>query len=260
MKRIITALIASGLVSMSIPASSLAAVPLRNPWWGGYLEQAKPGTSFDAAETAFIVPKIDCAHTPKHGSDGTAIWAGLDGAGIAQQSKRGGTVEQAGVWLSCMPGVRRYRAFVEMFPQGPVFLPNPVQAGDYIEAVSHYTGGGHYQLDVVDAVGNRGLWQQFRTGTCNPRCLNETSEVIVERVQPARYAAKFDGRVRLFLEGFIGQQPAFPGDTSLYLTHKVSAYRGNALLTSPGPFIVGGATDGGAIGRLDVFYEGIANS
>jgi hypothetical protein len=90
--------------------------------------------------SSWAQPAVSCGGTDTF-SD---FWAGLDGDGTP-------TVEQTGTEADCDQGTASYQGWYEIFPNAPVFYPDPVQPGDDMSASVVADGNGIFTLTLRDA-------------------------------------------------------------------------------------------------------------
>ncbi len=171
-------LVASGSRMFAPPVTSLqtsggahAAISSRATTatdnWGGYVASGGNG-SFSQAQATFTVPTI-VACAPAENSS-SVFWVGLDGWNTS-------TVEQAGVAADCNGGVPQYYAWWEDVPlNSGIFTTVSVSSGDLIRASVVHQGGGHYQLQVVDATSNT----SGTTTAWEPGATDSSGECIAE--------------------------------------------------------------------------------
>lgn len=104
--------------------------------WGGYVAIRTAGT-FTKASASWKVAKVTC-----NGSGLFAPWVGIDGDGSS-------TVEQTGVQTECNGTTPEYSAWYEMYPQSPVYYPDPISLGDKFNA-SVTANGTQFTLKITD--------------------------------------------------------------------------------------------------------------
>ncbi|MFI9274886.1 G1 family glutamic endopeptidase [Kitasatospora sp. NPDC052896] len=132
-----------------------------NEIWGGYSDT--DGT-FTSVSADWNVPSLDCTTTP---SSAVSPWVGLDGY-------YSGTVEQIGLDQDCGHGKAEYHPWVEMYPAGPTYFTDTIQAGDAIKASVNVTGT-NFTLTESDTT--QGWSKTFHeTGTADL----SSAEVILE--------------------------------------------------------------------------------
>ena len=135
------AVMAPGLAAASPVAPGTLGISIVSPIASGYAAVPKPGgADFIHVESAYQVPKVNCAMTP----NGVAqTRAGLDG--ISDN-----TVERVGISEACKNGAPSYTAWYQMFPAMaapvPTFHPAP---GDQVMA-SVRVDAGLYTLSIQD--------------------------------------------------------------------------------------------------------------
>jgi hypothetical protein len=103
--------------------------------WGGYVAH---GETFTKATASWTIADVDCV--TQH--DLYAPWVGIDGDGTQ-------TVEQTGVATDCYGGVPHHQAWYEMYPQPPVYYPDPVSTGDKFKATV-VASGNTFTLTITD--------------------------------------------------------------------------------------------------------------
>ena len=122
------------------PASGATAVTnVASENWAGYAATGAAG-SFTSVSSSWPQPAVGCGATATFSS----FWVGLDGDGTP-------TVEQTGTEADCTHGAASYQGWYEIFPNAPVFLPNPVQPGDAMSASVVSSGSGTFTLTLSDA-------------------------------------------------------------------------------------------------------------
>jgi Peptidase A4 family len=122
------------------PASGFAAVTdVASENWAGYAATGAAG-SFTSVSSSWAQPAVSCGGTDTF----SAFWAGLDGDGTP-------TVEQTGTEADCDGGTASYQGWYEIFPNAPVFYPDPVQPGDDMSASVVADGDGIFTLTLSDA-------------------------------------------------------------------------------------------------------------
>jgi len=122
------------------PARGFAAVTnVASENWAGYAATGAAG-SFTSVSSSWAQPAVSCGGTDTF----AAFWAGLDGDGTP-------TVEQTGTEADCDQGTASYQGWYEIFPNAPVFYPDPVQPGDDMSAAVVADGNGIFTLTLRDA-------------------------------------------------------------------------------------------------------------
>ncbi|GEM_PF-6874989 len=136
-----------------LPAAALTPQPPPFPAafttvqnWAGYLAATDLTTPRTGAVTdvagQWTVPAVDCSSTP----DATvAVWVGMGGAFSASS-----TIQQAGTASTCIHGQAGYYAWLQLYPNDPVTLAMPIQAGDQVAAEVKYLGGSQFQFTLQD--------------------------------------------------------------------------------------------------------------
>jgi Peptidase A4 family len=123
-----------------VPAGAPAAGPDEvSANWSGYAAAGAAG-SFTSVSAAWAQPAVTCGSADTFSS----FWAGLDGDGTP-------TVEQTGTEADCSGGAATYQGWYEIFPNAPVFYPDPVQPGDAMSASVTAGAGGTFTLTLSDA-------------------------------------------------------------------------------------------------------------
>jgi hypothetical protein len=147
------------------PASGVAAVTdVTSENWAGYAATGAAG-SFTSVSASWAQPAVSCGGTDTF----SAFWAGLDGDGTP-------TVEQTGTEADCNQGTASYQGWYEIFPNAPVFYPDPVQPGDGMSASVLADGNGIFTLTLRDATQG---WTQA-TQQAGPGAQLGSAEVIAE--------------------------------------------------------------------------------
>jgi len=118
-------------------AAAMTSVTSAN--WAGYAVTGAAG-SFASVSSSWAQPAVTCGAA----STFSSFWVGLDGDGTP-------TVEQTGTEADCSQGAASYQGWYEIFPNPPVFFPNPVQPGDAMSASVVSDGGGTFTLTLSDA-------------------------------------------------------------------------------------------------------------
>jgi hypothetical protein len=129
--------------------------------WGGYVAT---GSGFRSIVGSWVEPAVTC--TSKNNL--FAPWVGIDGYGSE-------TVEQTGAQVSCSTGQPVYSAWYEMYPANPVYLNDPVAAGDSFTGTVTTTGNGSYKITLTD---NTQGWTYNTTKRLNAE--NVSAEAIIE--------------------------------------------------------------------------------
>ncbi len=132
--------------------------------WAGYAATGMAG-SLTSVSSSWAQPAVTCGATDTFSS----FWVGLDGDGTP-------TVEQTGTEADCAGGAASYQGWYEIFPNAPVFFPNPVQPGDAMSASVVSDGDGTFTLTLTD--GTQG-WTQT-TEQAEPDAQLGSAEVIAE--------------------------------------------------------------------------------
>ena len=147
------------------PASGVATVTeVASQNWAGYAATGAAG-SFTSVSSSWAQPAVSCGGTDTF----AAFWAGLDGDGTP-------TVEQTGTEADCDGGTASYQGWYEIFPNAPVFYPDPVQPGDDMSASVVADGNGTFTLTLRDATQG---WTQA-TQQAEPDAQLGSAEVIAE--------------------------------------------------------------------------------
>ena len=147
------------------PAGGVAAVTdVASENWAGYAATGAAG-SFTSVSSSWAQPAVNCGGTDTF----AAFWAGLDGDGTP-------TVEQTGTEADCDQGTASYQGWYEIFPNAPVFYPDPVQPGDDMSASVVADGNGIFTLTLRDATQG---WTQARK-QAEPDAQLGSAEVIAE--------------------------------------------------------------------------------
>ena len=146
-------------------AGGAAAVPnVVSVNWAGYAATGAAG-AFTSVSSSWAQPAVSCGATDAFSS----FWAGLDGDGTP-------TVEQTGTEADCAHGAATYQGWYEIFPNAPVFYPNPVRPGDAMSASVVAHGGGTFTLTLSDAT--QGWTQTTQQAAAGARL--GSAEVIAE--------------------------------------------------------------------------------
>jgi hypothetical protein len=149
----------------SAPASGVATVTdVVSENWAGYAATGAAG-SFTSVSSSWAQPAVSCGGTDTF----SAFWAGLDGDGTP-------TVEQTGTEADCDAGTASYQGWYEIFPNAPVFFPDPVRPGDDMSASVVADGNGIFTLTLRDATQG---WTQARK-QAEPGAQLGSAEVIAE--------------------------------------------------------------------------------
>jgi len=130
---------------------------------GNWSGMAAQGSGFTSTSASWVEPSVTC----NSANDLMAPWVGIDGYGSS-------TVEQTGVATDCSSGRPVYQAWYEMYPAGPVYYRNPVQAGDTITA-SVTRSGSSYTLTLRDVTQG---WTKTTNKTLD--AANASAEFIIE--------------------------------------------------------------------------------
>ena len=120
-------------------ANAAAVTNVTSANWAGYAATGAAG-AFTSVSASWAQPAVTCGATDTFSS----FWAGLDGDGTP-------TVEQTGTEVDCANGAAAYQGWYEIFPNAPVFYPNPVRPGDAMSASVVANGGGTFTLTLSDA-------------------------------------------------------------------------------------------------------------
>jgi hypothetical protein len=149
----------------AVPAAAPAAVPDEiSANWSGYAAAGAAG-SFTSVSASWTQPAVTCGTADTFSS----FWAGLDGDGTP-------TVEQTGTEADCSGGAATYQGWYEIFPNAPVFYPDPVQPGDAMSASVTAGAGGTFTLTLSDAT--QGWTQATQQGLADAQL--GSAEVIAE--------------------------------------------------------------------------------
>lgn len=182
--------VASVLMMGSARPAGAAAVPKAlsrgSATWAGYAGAAPPDTTIKSANVTVTLPTASCAKSvgsPTLGKQApgwhAGFWIGLDGWNWTP-TPTNVTVQQAGVLVSCPTrrSAATFRLFYEMFPAGPVFLPDGVHSGEVL-TVNVAVTGHRYTFEFLSAAG---AVIAERSATCarHTTCGNSTAEVITE--------------------------------------------------------------------------------
>jgi hypothetical protein len=131
--------------------------------WSGY---AAGGGTHTSVSALWVQPAAICT-----ADDPTAFWVGLDGASETDQA-----VEQIGTTVDCTSGSPVYFAWYELFPAKYIPYSNPVDPGDNMFASATYTGGGYYDLELIDYT----LGWTENNSYYDPGRANSSAEIIAE--------------------------------------------------------------------------------
>jgi Peptidase A4 family len=148
-------------LGLSAPASAADPSPTINQLYSGY--STPFGGAYDAVETTFIVPTVNCQASPYPIYSGASEWVGLGGISGKSKSQTGSTLVQDGVSTVCLAGQPLYGAVAEVHPPEnyPTYLCKfpgamgsnckyPVKPGDQVLAAVTYSHGGNYTLAMKD--------------------------------------------------------------------------------------------------------------
>jgi hypothetical protein len=113
--------------------------------WAGYAVTGA-ATTFTSVSSSWAEAAVSCGAAATFSS----FWVGLDGDGTP-------TVEQTGSEADCTNGAASYQGWYEIFPNAPVFFPNPVKPGDAMSASVASDGNGTFTLTLRDSTQG---WQQ----------------------------------------------------------------------------------------------------
>ena len=131
--------------------------------WSGY---AASGGTYTSVTSSWVQPAETCT------SDGiAAFWVGLDGDLTGDNA-----VEQIGTSADCTSGSPVYYDWYELYPAGPVIYGDTVDPGDNLTATATYTGGGYYDLELVDITHP---WTENHS-YYDPGRANSSAEIITE--------------------------------------------------------------------------------
>ena len=130
---------AAGQAGSASAAGTAAVTNVTSANWAGYSATGAAG-SFTSVSSSWAQPAVTC------GAAGTfsSFWVGLDGDGTP-------TVEQTGTEADCSQGAASYQGWYEIFPNAPVFFPDPVRPGDAMSATVVSDGDGTFTLTLGDA-------------------------------------------------------------------------------------------------------------
>jgi hypothetical protein len=146
------------------PGTNAAVTQVTSENWAGYAATGA-ANSFTSVSSSWAQPAVTCGQTDTFSS----FWVGLDGDGTP-------TVEQTGTEADCANGAASYQGWFEIFPDAPVFYPNPVQPGDAMSASVVAAGNGEFTLTLSDTTQG---WQQV-THQSVPSAQLGSAEVIAE--------------------------------------------------------------------------------
>ena len=130
---------AVGQAGSTSAAGAAAVTNVTSANWAGYAVTGAAG-SFTSVSSSWAQPAVTCGAA----STFSSFWAGLDGDGTP-------TVEQTGTEADCSQGAASYQGWYEIFPNAPVFFPDPVRPGDAMSASVVSDGGGTFTLTLSDA-------------------------------------------------------------------------------------------------------------
>jgi hypothetical protein len=179
--------------------------------------------SFTSVSSSWAQPAVSCGGTDTF----SAFWAGLDGDGTP-------TVEQTGTEADCDGGTASYQGWYEIFPNAPVFYPDPVQPGDDMSASVVADGDGIFTLTLSDATQG---WTQARK-QAEPDAQLGSAEVIAEAPSDGTVLPLADFGTVNFTGVTVDDAPIGAGVNLDELT--LSAPDGTALAT-PSALTAGGA-------------------
>jgi hypothetical protein len=213
----------SGGEAADAPARGFAAVTnVASENWAGYAATGAAG-SFTTVSSSWAQPAVSCGGTDTF----AAFWAGLDGDGTP-------TVEQTGTEADCDQGTASYQGWYEIFPNAPVFYPEPVQPGDDMSASVVADGNGMFTLTLRDATQG---WTQA-TQQAEPDAQLGSAEVIAEAPSDGTVLPLADFGTVNFTGVTVDDAPIGAGVNLDELT--LSAPDGTALAT-PSALTAGGA-------------------
>jgi len=196
------------------PASGATAVTnVASENWAGYAATGAAG-SFTSVSSSWPQPAVACGATATFSS----FWVGLDGDGTP-------TVEQTGTEADCAHGAASYQGWYEIFPNAPVFLPNPVQPGDAMSASVVSGGSGTFTLTLSDATQG---WTQT-TRQAEPAAQLGSAEVIAEAPSNGTVLPLSDFGTVTFTAAAVNDAPIGNSATLSELTMESAA--GTALAT-----------------------------
>jgi hypothetical protein len=182
-------------LGLSVPASA-APTPIFNSHYSGYSTTFQ--NNYHAVGPVFIVPTVDCRHSPNLYDVGVAAWVGL--GGISYPHHIGSTLVQAGVGALCVSGFPVYGAVWQNVPKGePAFLSHalwvcggllptplpgplcsdPVKPGDTIYDSVDYLGNGNYVMSMNDTTQG---WTWAKPLSIRDQEVPTTAEWVVEPV------------------------------------------------------------------------------
>jgi len=210
--------------------------------------------SFTSVSSSWAQPAVSCGGTDTFSA--SAFWAGLDGDGTP-------TVEQAGTEADCDGGTASYQGWYEIFPNAPVFYPDPVQPGDDMSASVVADGDGIFTLTLSDATQG---WTQARK-QAEPDAQLGSAEVIAEAPSNGTVLPLADFGTVNFTGVTVDNAPIGAGPNLSELT--LSAPDGTALatpsaltagnafsVTSAGPVTPGPGTSDGPGASGGEWYQG----
>jgi hypothetical protein len=162
-------LAAAAAVAALLPTSGAASVVApayvhaRTTTWAGYV--AHGHGPYTAVSAKWTEPQPNC----KNGENSAASsWVGLDGYPSP-------TIEQIGTDADCINGNRAHAAWYEFYPDNPVYLPNPVNAGDTLKATVQVAAG-----KITVTLENKQKGWAFATSRAVGSAQRASAEVIVE--------------------------------------------------------------------------------
>jgi len=213
----------SGTEAGNLPGAGAAAVTsVASANWAGYAATGAAG-SFTSVSASWAQPAVACGTA----STFSSFWAGLDGDGTP-------TVEQTGTEADCARGAASYQGWYEIFPNAPVFFPNPVQPGDAMSASVVSGGGGTFTLTLSDATQG---WTQT-TQQAEPAAQLGSAEVIAEAPSNGTVLPLADFGTVDFAGVTVGGAPI--GD-SANLSELTMESAGGAVLATPSALADGGS-------------------
>jgi len=212
----------SGSEAGNVPGAGPAAVTnVASANWAGYAATGAAG-SFTSVSASWAQPAVTCGAA----STFSSFWVGLDGDGTP-------TVEQTGTEADCAHGAASYQGWYEIFPNAPVFFPNPVQPGDAMSA-SVVSSGGTFTLTLSDAT--QGWTQTTQQAEAAARL--GSAEVIAEAPSNGTVLPLADFGTVDFTGATVGGAPI--GD-SANLTELTMESAGGAALATPSALADGSA-------------------
>ena len=213
----------SGSEAGNVPGAGTAAVTnVASANWAGYAATGAAG-SFTSVSASWAQPAVTCGAA----STFSSFWVGLDGDGTP-------TVEQTGTEADCAHGTASYQGWYEIFPNAPVFFPDPVQPGDAMSASVVSSGGGTFSLTLSDAT--RGWTQTTQQAEAAARL--GSAEVIAEAPSNGTVLPLADFGTVDFTGATVGGAPI--GD-SANLSELTMESAGGAALATPSALAGGGA-------------------